>query len=177
MAAFAPPVLVLGASAWGLLYADRIIHFLNPDAAWEQSLGWLNIRAQKQAARALRWLGYAIVVLLVDSLFGIYWALTGLAPVAEWADPAVLVDSLVRLAGLALCLAIWGIYLGYDLVPRLRAQREEAALKKHRAKLDAEEEERRIHSPRPRVKLPQTPRVNSPLPLPGSRRRWNMPGG
>jgi hypothetical protein len=171
------PFAVVALSVWAIWRADHIVHRLFPDAAWERNLGWLNIRAEKRAARALRWFGYGIVILLVDSLFGIYWAATGLPEYADWANPAMLVDLIVRLAVLALCLTIWGIYFGFDLLPRLRAEREEAEHKRFLAEFDSDEKRSSPARPRRYSPLLQKTRMSAGMPDPAPKRRWNLPGG
>jgi hypothetical protein len=177
--AFAAPVLTLAALWWLVLRTDRMMHAAFPDLEFERSLGWLNIRAERRANRAMRWIGYAVVVLLVDSLAIILWAATGMPRLADWSDPWVMGELALRIPALGFCLLIWVIYLGLGLVPRLRAEREAAAYRKFRAEMKADEEERAVESPA---------RVHTPLPKPRAnpqpttltpRRHWRRhpPGG
>jgi hypothetical protein len=177
--AFAAPVLTLAALAWVVFRTDRIVHAVFPDLEWERSLGWLNIRAERRASRAMRWVGSALIVLLLDSLAGILWAAKGMPRLADWSDPWVMGELALRLPALGLCLLIWVIYLGLGLLPRLRAEREAAAYRKFRANMKAVEEERDPESP---------PRIHAPLPKPrtnpkpvtlGPKRHWRRhpPGG
>jgi hypothetical protein len=56
-----PFFAVLG--LWTLVnQTDRIIHYLFPNLQWEHDLGWLNIKAERRARRAVRWLGYSAYV-------------------------------------------------------------------------------------------------------------------
>src|ERR1700761_8409988 len=87
--AFATPVLVLAALAVLVARTDRIMNAVFPDLEWERSLGWLNIRAERRANRAMRWVNYGIVVLLVDALVILYWCAKGLPDLSTWADPWV----------------------------------------------------------------------------------------
>jgi hypothetical protein len=77
----------LAALAWIVFNTDRIVHTVFPDLEWERSLGWLNIRAERRASRAMRWVGYAVIVLLFDSLVLIFWAAKGMPRLADWSDP------------------------------------------------------------------------------------------
>ena len=177
--AFAAPVLTLAALGWLVSRTDRIIHAIFPDLEWEHSLGWLNISAERRANRAMRWVGYGVVVLLLDSLVIIFWAAKGMPRLADWSDPWVMGDLALRVPALGFCLLIWVIYLGLGLLPRLRAEREAAAYLKFRAQLKADEEEGGMKSP-PRLHTPlPKPRVNpKPVTL-TPKRSWRRhpPGG
>ena len=73
---FGPRLFLAIAFVWWLINrTDRIIHHLFPDLEWEKSLGWLNIRAERRAKTAMRWIGYAIYAMLIASLYGIAWEL------------------------------------------------------------------------------------------------------
>jgi hypothetical protein len=153
----AAPLLVLAALGWLVLRTDKIVHHVFPDLEWERNLGWLNIRAERRAHRALRWVGYGIVVLLLDALVGIVWAARGFPALADWSDPWVMGELALRVPALGFCLLIWVIYFGCGLLPRLRREREEAAFRKFRAEMAARDEELAHESP---------PRVHAPLPKP-----------
>jgi type VI protein secretion system component VasK len=178
-AEIALPVIVLAALGWLVARTDRIIHHAFPDLEWERNLGWLNIRAARRANRALRWVGYSVVVLLLDSLVGILWVAKGFPRLADWTDPWVMGELALRLPVLGLCLLIWIIYLGCGLLPRLRAEREAAAFRKFRAEMKADDEERasespsRIHAPLPK------PRSDAPTVtlVPNRNRSRHPPGG
>lgn len=77
------PVIAVGLALLLAYRIDRIINRLFPDLEWEKSLGWLNIRAERRANTALRWLGYAIYLLLGGALYGIAWAAAGLQGLAN----------------------------------------------------------------------------------------------
>ena len=177
--AFAAPVLTLAALWWLVSRTDRMMHAVFPDLEFEHSLGWLNIRAERRASRAMRWVGYAVVVLLVDSLAIILWAAKGMPRLADWSDPWVMGELALRIPALGLCLLIWVIYLGLGLLPRLRAEREAAAYRKFRAEMKADEEERAVESPsRVHTPLPK-PRANPQSTTLTPRRHWRRhpPGG
>ncbi len=57
------------------------------DLEWERSLGWLNIKAERRASTAMRWVRYGVIVLLVDALVILYWAAEGLAGFVELGGP------------------------------------------------------------------------------------------
>jgi hypothetical protein len=178
--AFAAPVLALAALGWLVFRTDRIMHAIFPDLEWERSLGWLNIRAERRADRAMRWVGYGVVVLLLDALVGILWAAKGMPRLADWSDPWVMGELALRLPALGFCLLIWVIYLSLGLLPRLRAEREAAAYKKFRAEMKIRDEEKRAletpnrgHAPQPK------PRTNPKTVTLTPKRHWRQhpPGG
>jgi hypothetical protein len=158
----AAPILAVAAVWWLINRTDRIVNHLFPDLEWEQSLGWLNIRAERRANTGLRWLGYGIYVMLIDALYGIVWGAEGLQQLNNWSDPWVMGDLALRIPALGFCLGIWVLYLGGWLIPKLRAQREAAELKKIRAEAEEAEKERETHPPS-RIQSPlRKPRTNVP---------------
>jgi hypothetical protein len=162
---WAAPFLAVAAAWWLISRTDRIVSHLFPALEWEQSLGWLNIKAERRANTALRWVGYGIYAILAGALVGIVWGAEGLSQLDNWSDPWVMGDLALRVPALVFCLGIWVLYLGGWLIPKLRAQREEAEYKKFRA--EAEEAEREIEThPRSRIHSPlRKPRTNvSPTP-------------
>jgi hypothetical protein len=154
---WAAPFLAVAAVWWLINQTDRIINHLFPHLEWEKSLGWLNIRAERRAKAALRWVGYGIYATLAVALYGIVWAAQGLQALGNWSEPWILGDLALRIPVLVLCLGLWWFYLGCWLIPKLRAQREEAGLKQFRAEAEEAEKEREVHS---------HSRVHSPLPKP-----------
>jgi hypothetical protein len=113
----------------------------------------------------VRWLGYGIYILLVAALYGMIWAAEGLQALDNWSDPWVMGDLVLRIPVLGICLGAWVLYLGGWLIPKLRAQREEAELKKFRAQME-EAERQRERQPRSRIHAPlRKPRTNAPLVL------------
>jgi hypothetical protein len=180
--AFGVPVLVLAALGWLIFRTDRLMHAAFPHLEWEQSLGWLNIRAERRAHRGLRWVGYGITVLLIDALFGIFWAAKGLPRLADWSDPWVMGELALRVPAGVFCLLIWILYLGLGLLPRLRAEREAAAYRKFRRELQIRDEEKGAMEtpargpealPKSRPQRPTSPATLTP------RRHWRQfpPGG
>jgi len=179
--AFAGPVIVLAALALLVARTERIMHAVLPDLEWERNLGWLNIRAERRANRAMRWVGYGVVVLLLDALIGILWAAKGLPRLADWSDPWVMGELALRVPAGAFCLLIWIIYLGLGLLPRLRAERDAVAYKKFRAELKAADEEQRALAaagPRGPAGLPKSRAKTGSVTL-TPRRHWRQhpPGG
>jgi hypothetical protein len=163
---FGAPFFVLTAVWWLINRTDRIINRLFPDLEWEKSLGWLNIRAERRANTALRWVGYGIYAMLAVALLGIVWAAQGLQALDNWSDPWVMGDLALRVPVLLFCLGLWVLYLGGWLIPKLRAQRERAAYKKFRAEMEEAERESDMQ-PRSRVHSPlRKPRTNAPRVVP-----------
>ncbi len=182
--AFAAPVLFLAGLAWVVLRTDRIVNAVFPDLEWERSLGWLNIKAERRASTAMRWVRYGVIVLLVDALVILYWAAEGLPDLSNWADPWVMGDLALRVPVMGFCLLIWVIYLGLGLLPRVRAEREAAAYRKFRAQMTAADEEKRALSAmgeatsRGPVEIPPPRTTAKSTPL-TPRRHWRQfpPGG
>jgi hypothetical protein len=84
----------------------------------------------------------------------------------DWADPWVFGGLALRVGALCFCLAIWVVYLGTYVFPRIRAEREAVEWKKAQAEMQEEEEARKAREPHPpsRVKAPlRKPRTNAPL--------------
>jgi hypothetical protein len=154
------PLLVVLVMTWLAFRTDRIIAWLYPDLEWEKSLGWLNIRAERRATTALRWVGYAVHLALLGALYGVAWAAVGLQGLIDATDPLAAVGLALRIPVLVLGLGAWLLYFGSWLIPRLRSEREEAELKRFRAKMDEAERERERNPPS-RVKAPLLkPRVS-----------------
>jgi hypothetical protein len=182
--AYGVPVLVVAALMWLISRTDRIMHAVFPDLEWERNLGWLNIRAERRAERAMRWVGYGVIVLLFDSLVGILWAAKGLPRLADWTDPWVMGELALRVPAGAFCLLIWVIYLGLYLWPRIRAEREAAAYKTFRAETKVADDEKRAleemaRGPeRTHAALPK-PRTNPKPTTLTPKRHWRQhpPGG
>jgi len=142
-AAFALPVLVLAALWWLVSRTDRIMESVFPDLEWERSLGWLNIRAERRASLGMKWVRFGVVVMLVDALAILFWCAKGMPDLSTWSDPWVMGDLALRVPLMGLCLLTWVIYLGLGLLPRVRADRENAAFKKFRKQMALEDEEKR----------------------------------
>ncbi|HEX4139956.1 MAG TPA: hypothetical protein VHY09_06380 [Candidatus Methylacidiphilales bacterium] len=182
--AFATPVLVLVVLGWLVSRTDHLMHSAFPDLEWERNLGWLNIRAERRASRAMRWVRFGVIVLLLDALVILYWCAKDLPDLSTWSDPWVMGDLVLRVPMMGLCLLIWVIYLGLVLVPRVRAEREEAAYKKFRAQMTAAEEEKRAleamggATSRGPAEIPKPRATSKPATL-TPRRHWRQhpPGG
>ena len=175
------PVLAVLALWWLIERTDRIINYLFPHLEWEKSLGWLNIKAERRAKAALRWIGYAFYLLLAGLLYAIVRIADAFPPLSEWSNPDVQGDLLLEIPALVVCLGIWLFYLGGVLRPRLRAEWEEAGLKKFRAQVEELEKERETfgHTHSRGHKPLQKPRANSPFEsiAPDRTRRRDHPGG
>lgn len=186
---FVAPVLAFAAVWWLISRTNRVVHYLFPYLEWEHSLGWLNIKAERRAETAMRWVRFGIYVLLIDALVGIIWSAEGLPLLATWSDPLAMGELALRVPALFLCLGIWTVYLGGYLIPRLRAERERAEWKKFQAEMGAQDEARKARGeeePLSRVKTPlRKPRTNTPAELPQQpmpitlqrSRRSHGPGG
>ena len=165
---FLAPFLAVAAIWWLVNRTDRVVHHLFPHLEWERSLGWLNIKAERRAKKALRWLGYAIHALLLVALLGMIWGASALEAIIDsWPDFNVIVASAIPVAVLVFSLGMWIVYLGSWLIPRLRAQREMADLERFRRELHLEEERNQDryspHSPS-RIKAPlRKPRTDASL--------------
>jgi hypothetical protein len=183
---FLAPIFAIAALWWLVNRTDRVMGYFFPDLEWEKNLGWLNIRAERRANTALRWLGYGIYFLLGGALYGIAWAAVGMQ---DWdraaSDPQAMADLMVHVPVLIACLGAWVLFLGTWLIPKLRAAREEAELKRFRVEVE-EAERSRERNPQSRVKSPlRKPRTNQPLVSPGANdpfgsdrsRYWRQPGG
>jgi len=184
VATFAAPVLVLAALAWVVMRTDRLVEKAFPDLEWERSLGWLNIRAERRASVAMRWVRFGVIVMLIDALVIFYWCAKGLPDLSTWADPWVMGDLALRVPLMGVCLLVWVFYLGLGLLPRVRADREAAAYRKFRAQMAAVDEEKRAlqamgqMSSRGFAELPKPRATTKPTTL-TPRRHWRQhpPGG
>lgn len=157
--------LVAAVGLWCLIRnIDLIINRLFPHWEWESKLGWLNFRANQQAEKVLRWIGYFVYAVLAASLYGIVWGAEAVSWLHQIDDPKVMAEVAFRLPVLLVCVGVWLVYLGLALIPRLRAEHEEHDLEKFRK--ETEEAERELHPP---------PRFPSDLTKTGPDRR--QPGG
>ena len=163
---FLVPFFVVAGLWWLVGQTDRIIQYLFPYLEWEQSLGWLNTKAERRTKMALCWTAYLIYALLAVALLGIVWGAEELQYLDKWSDPWVMGELALRVPVLVFCLGLWVLYLGGYLIPRLRTEREEAEWKKFQAELKTKDEakkEREAYS-RPRIHKPlPKPRKNEPF--------------
>ena len=172
---WAAPFLAVIAAWWIINRTEQIAHFIFPDLEWEKSLGWLNIKAERRAKTAIRWLGYLIYLLLAAVLYAIIRLADGFPALDAWPDPRIVDDLALRIPALVVCVGAWLLFLGCWLLPKIRSDREEAELRKYRAEMKSVEEERERYDPRSRVKAPlQKPRTNPP---PVRTKRRDFPGG
>jgi len=165
MLVLAAPLIAVAAVWWLIRRTDQIVHYMFPYLEWEHDLGWLNIKAERRANMGMRLLRFGVFVMLFDALFGIMWGAKGLQQLGNWSDPYVIGGLALRVAALAFCLAIWVIYLGTYVVPRIRAEREAAEWKKAQTEMLVDEEARKARAPHlySRVQSPlHKPRQNPP---------------
>ena len=171
----AAPFLGLAAFYWLFWHSDRLIEWLFPHWEWERKLGWLNFRANRIAETVLRWIGHAVHALLCLALYGILWGSSAFDDIAQEAPNAV-ADGMGKLMTLLICLGIWSIYLGSELIPRLKNQYEREELEKFREEhpeLNEEHERpRKSHSPLDPSKIEIWSKVPPRLQKPGKTRRY-----
>jgi hypothetical protein len=135
---------------------DQVLSKAFPGLEWQRSLGWFNIKAERQAAAVLRWLGYMVMALMAAALYGIVWGAVGLRLLSRWYDPDTLGEIQLRLPVLFTSLSLLLFYFGAALLPRLRREYEEEELEAFRAEWAALEEEKTSREPS-RPGLPATP--------------------
>ena len=164
---FLTPFFLIAALWWLVNQTERVMHYLFPHLEWEHSLGWLNIKAERRARTAIRWIGYSIYFLLAVTLLGLPVGATGVEQmIDQWPEPPLTADLAVRLMILVFSVGVWWLYFGCWLIPKRRAAREEAELKRFRAEMAEVEMERGERTPRSRIYsgLPK-PRANGSQPL------------
>ncbi len=144
---FAAPFLGIFA-VYGLFWhSDKLIALVFPNWEWEKKLGWLNFRATRRAETILRWIGYAVQALLAVTLYGIVWSASAFADLVAW-TPNSVAEGMGKISILLLCLGTWLVYLGFELIPKLRSQYEREELEKYRAEhIDFEDDEQRPRQP------------------------------
>jgi hypothetical protein len=176
----AGPILAVAVMWWLVSRTDQIIHFLFPSLEWERSLGWFNIKAEKRALAAVRWMGYLIQFGLAGLLYLVVRLADTFPDLGDWPDPSITADLLVRIPALVACFGIWAIYLGCYVLPKIRTEREVAELNRFRTEMEATEKERELRTAKKRIDidLPK-PRTDSPLAssTPLRPRRRDLPGG
>jgi hypothetical protein len=156
------PVAACFLLRWILRGLDPMIHRLFPSLAWERQLGWLNIRAERQAATVLRWIGYFVQAALAAALLGIAWGAEGFRLLGRWSEPDALSGINLRLPVFFCGLGLWLLYLGVELFPRLRREYEQEELAAFRAEwAELNEDERPPSRLASQVKSPVLPRPRS----------------
>lgn len=138
---FIAPFASVLALWWVYHNADRIIERLFPQWEWEMRLSWLNIRAAKQAEAVWRWIGYGVYAMLAAALYGILWGSTCFSEIARTTEPTAVMMGTARLVILLVSLGLWLIYLGGELIPRLRREYEWEELEKSRAEQEGIDED------------------------------------
>ena len=137
------PVAAVAAFLWLMRNADELIRRHLPRLEWDRQLGWFNIRAEQRARRFLRGVAAIMYLLLAAALYGILWGAEGLQDLVHWRDPEVLLRVQNHLPVLVLGAGLWALYLGGELMPRLRREFEEEELERYRAEqaaLEGDEE-------------------------------------
>jgi len=137
----AAPVLALIGAWWMIARMDQVIDKLFPSWEWEKRLGWLNIGVERRADTVLRWIGHAVHALLAAALYGILWGASFPSDLSRTNDPSSTAQGMSKLSTLLLCLGVWVLYLGWELIPKLRNEYEREELEKYRAELDDLEED------------------------------------
>jgi hypothetical protein len=161
LAVLAPVAAIFGAR-WLLHRSDQVVQRLLPSQEWQRQLGWLNIGAERRATTVLRWLGYLVYAALATALYGIAWGAEALRQVGQWSDPMVMGQLTLRLPVLVTCLVVWLIYLGGELLPRLRREYEREELERFRAEQAAAENDH-PHAPGSRLTKPPEIWTKSPF--------------
>ena len=137
-----PIVLVLG-TIWFWRNGEFLLARLFPNWEWERTLGWLNLRANRQAERILRVLTHLLHAALLLALAGILalsWSLG--QPVDT--DSVIGVFSLVGVWILLIgCYGFWFYYFTAILAPRVRDEYEAAELERYRLENPELEKENR----------------------------------
>ena len=173
------PILAALGVWWLITRMDRIAHGVFPHLAWEHSLGWFNIKAERRARAAFRWIRRGMYLLLFDALAIMLWTACDFPSLQGPLGPGDLANLISCASLFILCLGIWVLYLGCGLLPAIRSRRDMTALKKFRAQLEELEQERGEYVPKSRVHASLAkPALQQPAaPLGPNRRRFNHPGG
>jgi len=128
----AGPLLIAIGAIWFWRHGDVVLARLFPQWEWERKLGWLNLRANRQAERILRALTHGLHLALLLALVGILllsWSL-GQPPDTDT------LGGILGLAGewiyLIACYGFWIYYFTAVLYPRVRDEYEAAELERYR---------------------------------------------
>jgi hypothetical protein len=140
--AFLAPFLLVTLLYWLLRRTDRLVERLFPDTEWELRLGWLNLRAERQANFILRCVGYVCYSILAAALYGIVWGAQAVPSLDHWDDPYTLGELATRLPVLVASFSLLSVYFGVFLIPKLRADDETELLEKFKLEQKRIEEER-----------------------------------
>jgi hypothetical protein len=126
-----PIVLVLG-TIWFWRNGDLLLERLFPNWEWERQLGWLNLRANRQADRILRALTHLLHGALLIALIGIL-ALSSFLGRPLDTDSAITLFSIFGVwVYLIACYGFWIYYFAAILAPRVRDEYEAAELARYR---------------------------------------------
>jgi hypothetical protein len=141
--ALAGPFLAVGAIIWFWRHGDAVIARLFPHLKWESELGWLNLRAHRRADRIMRGLTHLLHLVLLGALAGILGLSWMLGQPHDMDSVSGAFSIPFEFVDLMLFLGMWIVYFSYALAPRLRAEYEEAELRRYRLENPEVEEERR----------------------------------
>jgi hypothetical protein len=129
--AVAGPVASVLGFIWLVRHGEELIEAIFPHWEWERRLGWLNLRAHRRADAALRWMRHFVHAGLLLALVGIISNAAAFGDGGE-GDSLSAGTSLIHLAVLAACLAVWIVYLATILAPRVREEYEREELERFR---------------------------------------------
>lgn len=132
---FLAPFLAIVATVWLLRRFSRWLDRLFPAWEWEKQLGWLNLGAQRRADQILGLLRGLGQLILLAAAAVMPWGAVGLRP-ASWDGPDAVADAVTRLTVLLSALGLWLVYLGCDLLPRMRRDYERESLRRYRIELE-----------------------------------------
>jgi hypothetical protein len=150
--ALAGPILSVVGIIWFWRHGDAVIARLFPSLKWERELGWLNLRAHRRADQIMRGLTHVLHLVLLGALAGILGLSWMIGQPHDMDTVAGAFSIPFEFIDLTLFLGIWIVYFAYALAPRLRAEYEEAELRRFRAENPNVEEEWR-EDPKDRLKI------------------------
>ncbi len=137
-----PLVLVLG-TVWFWRHGELFLERLFPHWEWERNLGWLNLRADRQAERLLRFCTHLLHLALLGALVGILFLSWSLGQPQD-TDSAIGLFSLGAVwLYLIACYGFWIYYFVAILAPRVRDEYEAAELARYRKENPELEKENR----------------------------------
>jgi len=147
------PLVLFGFAFWFWRHGDTVIARLFPHWGWEADLGWLNIKAHRQAERIVRVLTHLLHLALLVALVGILYISWNFA---QPHDPDDRLETLILFMEwfyMFVCYGAWIYYLGFVLYPRIRDEFELEELERYRLEHpDPSEEEKKMR----RDKIAQT---------------------
>jgi hypothetical protein len=130
---FAGPLVSLLGLVWLARNARTLVERLFPGLQWARQLGWLNLRAHRQADSALRWVGHVVHAVLLLALVGILESAAFFGGLDPEARPENALFLWLHGVGFLSCLGIWVMYLTTILAPKIRDEYEREELARYRA--------------------------------------------